>query len=366
MKVALFHGNLPHPGRKPGGVEMVVHRLANALVELQALEVTVFSCDSKPHGALYRHVELFGGRLQRGGPWRKRLTRWTVVSAGLNFVDFSEFDILHLHGDDWFFINRSLATVRTMHGSALQEARHASGMLRKLSQYAVYPLEHISSRLATMSVGVGRETQDIYNLQARVDNGVDVEEFKPQAKSSFPLIVFIGSWSGRKRGQFVFETFVRDILPLFPNAQLYMASDIAPKHPNVINGGIPTDSELANWLGKAWVFAYPSVYEGFGVPYIEALASGTAVVTTKNSGADYVLCGGKYGVMTNDTEFGPAIIELLTNAPRRQDLERAGIEYAKRFSWEHVAAQHLKLYRYALAKRQNTTEQGDPLTEVGW
>ena len=345
MKVALFHTTLPEPGRKLGGVELTVHRLANALVQYEHLDVTVFSSGAKPEDALYRH------RIFARGLWRRRPLRLTVAPLALNFADFSEFDLLHLHGDDWFFVNRRIPTIRTMHGSALQEARTAYSGKRKLLQYAIYPLEHLSIRLATRSLAVGTEAARIYGISDLGDNGVDLERFKPQPKSATPLLCFIGSWRGRKRGEFAYRSFVDHVLPVYPEATLYMATDSAPEHPNVIRGGFPSDAELADWLSRAWVFAYPSSYEGFGIPYIEAMASGTAIVTTRNSGAEYVLGRERCGRITDDAEFGPALVSLLADAPERRRLEHVGLKYVQRFSWQNVAARHAEVYRSLLTEQ---------------
>lgn len=326
---------------------MAVHRLANALVEYEGLDVTVFSCDSMPSDARYRHARLFGGRI------RRRLERWTLVPIGLNFVNFRGYDILHLHGDDWFFFNRRLPTVRTMNGSALQEARHAQGLKRKLSYYFIYPLECLASRLATITLGLGTETKEIYGLSEVIDYGVNLACFVPRPKYPEPLVMFVGTWSGRKRGQLLFEAFVEHVLPRYPTAKLYMACNTVPGHPNVINGGFPSDADLADWMAKAWIFAYPSSYEGFGIPYIEALASGTAIVTTRNSGAEYVLDGGRYGVLTSDSDFAPALVEMLGDSCRREHLEQTGLTYVSRFSWQQVAARHLSAYQSAIAQRSS-------------
>ena len=342
----MFHATLPEPGRKLGGVELTVHRLANALVQHQQVDVTMFSSCSKPHDAVYAHMLFARGAL------RKRALRLSMGPCALNFTDFRGFDLLHLHGDDWFFVDRSLPTVRTMHGSALQEARTASTMKRKLLQYAIYPLEHLSVRLASLPLAVGLETGRIYGIPDLSDNGVDLAQFRPRPKHDTPLIAFIGSWKGRKRGELAFKAFIEHVLPAFPQARLYMASDWAPEHPNVIAGGFPSDAELADWLARAWVFAYPSSYEGFGIPYIEALASGTAIVTTRNSGAEYVLDGGRFGEITTDADFGPALVSILSDHRRRHRLEKAGLQYVERFSWENVAAQHVKMYE-SLLQRSN-------------
>jgi phosphatidylinositol alpha-mannosyltransferase len=344
MKVAIFHSTLPNEGRKLGGVELTVHRLANALIEHEGIAVTVLSCSSRPPDARYEHVLIAGHR--RLGT---QLGRLTLLPLALNLVSFRRFDILHLHGDDWFFVNRRIPTVRTLHGSAKQEAKFASTLKSKMVNLGVYVLERWSAALATCTLAVGPEAKEIYRADHLVDNGVDLSRFTPGPKSPKPLVFYVGTWRGRKRGQFAFETFLKHVLPVFPNAQLYMASDYAPEHDAVIHGGFPDDSELATRLAKAWVFMYPSLYEGFGIPYIEALASGTAVVTTRNSGAEYVLDHGRFGVICDDHNFGPSVVEMLRDHPRRTALQLQGRQQATNYSWQWVAARHVEIYRSVLS-----------------
>src|SRR5947209_3628287 len=108
MRVAIFHTTLPEVGRKPGGVELVVHRLASALVRYCDLVITVFSCCDAVPGAAYKHVKLFSGR-----NYVDKLKRLFLLLAALNGVSFKGFYVLHLHGDDWFFVNRKIPTFRT-------------------------------------------------------------------------------------------------------------------------------------------------------------------------------------------------------------------------------------------------------------
>ena len=344
MKVALFHTTLPQQGEKSGGVAMTVHRLANALVRHESLDITLFSCDPKPEDALYQHSHLFNGRLGT------RLKRLTLLPLALNQVDFSGFDVLHLHGDDWFFVRRTLPTVRSLHGSALREAQSATHLRRRLLQYIIYPLEHLSARLATLTLGGGLDAARLYSARGMADNGVDTALFAPRPKADYPLLAYVGGWDGRKRGAFAYRTFVERILPTFPDAKLYMACDRVPIHDGVIDGGVPDDRTLADWLGKAWVFAYPSTYEGFGIPYIEAMASGTPIVTTRNSGADYVLDRGRFGVLTDDSGFADAVIDLLRDRNQREALAKAGFERANLFTWPNVARAHAEFYRRAIAE----------------
>ncbi|MDZ4698976.1 MAG: glycosyltransferase family 4 protein [Rhodothermales bacterium] len=350
MKIALFHTTLPEPGRKPGGVEVAVHRLADELAKNTADEVTVFSLSPAPAGFRYHHVRLFEGLPAfRDNP----LLRLFGLPLLLNGAGLRGFDVLHLHGDDWFLFARSGASVRTLHGSALFEARSATSLKRRLAQLAVYPLEHLAARLATVTLAVGPKTAEVYGLTQMANNGVNLELFHPGEKAAAPTILYIGTWEGRKRGRFMFETFVEHILPARPDAELIMVADHAPAHERVRNVRFPDDATLAALYRQAWVFAYPSVYEGFGIPYIEAMASGTPVVCSTNDGAEYVLENGRYGAITPDDAFGDAIVGLLNETARREAMAKAGLARAAVFSWHAVARQHRQVYEDAIRLRRN-------------
>ena len=352
MKIALFHTTLPESGRKPGGVEVAVHRLAEELSKDARDEVTVFSLTDCPLSASYHHKQLFTKY-----PFLKdnQLLRLFGLPFMLNFIRLKEFDVVHFHGDDWFFVRRPSPSVRTLHGSALYEARSATSLKRKIVQYCVFPLEHLSARLSTIPLAVGPRTASLYGIKELANNGVDLRLFKPGPKSAHPQVLYVGTWEGRKRGEFMYNQFIQHVLPVCPEAELIMVSDEAPHHEQVRFVRFPDDETLASLYRNAWVFAYPSIYEGFGIPYIEAMASGTAVLCSPNDGASYVLDNGQYGKMVEDSMFGPSLVELLINHELRISLELQGLERAQEFSWQSVADQHRKVYEKAMAKWGNSS-----------
>ena len=343
MKVALFHATLPEEGRKPGGVEVAVHRLANALVESGDIDIEVLSLSVAPLGSKYRHRRLF-----YGSRWLKRNSagRLLGLPALLNFVNFDA-DVVHFHGDDWFYLRRQAATVRTLYGSALFEARAARRPLRKMEQYCIYLLERLSVLLRDTSFAAAPETAGLYGATGQVDIGVDLQLFHPGPKTDDPQILFIGTWHGRKRGDLLFDLFVREILPAFPKARLCMVSDFCPEHPSVTFRHFPTDDELAQCYRESWVLAHPSTYEGFGMIYVEALASGTAVLTSPNEGADHILVHGKYGMIAADGEFGERLREMLASPELRARLASDGLSRARDFRWDVVAARYKAIYSAA-------------------
>ena len=340
MRIALFHSTLPQEGRKLGGVEVAVHRLAQHLVSSGEVDVTVHSLDDAPAGALYDHHRIDVPARARGNVGRS-----LVVPLVLNRRLDGDPDLVHLHGDDWFYLRRAVPTVRTLHGSALREAQTATSLRRKGYQYSVYPLEKLSARLADVTLAVGRDAMRLYGADHLVDNGVDLTRFHPGPRADHPLVLFVGTWQGRKRGHLVHRAFTEVVRPAFPDAELVMVSDHADPAPGVRHVPHASDEELAQLYSSAWLFAYPSAYEGFGIPYVEAMASGTPVLATPNDGADHVLADGRFGVIATAEGFGAAALELLRDQSRRDQLAAAGLERAEHFSWDRVARWHIDLYR---------------------
>jgi glycosyltransferase involved in cell wall biosynthesis len=92
--------------------------------------------------------------------------------------------------------------------------------------------------------------------------------------------------------------------------------------------------ELAALYRQAWVYASPSTYEGFGLPYVEALASGTPVVATPNPGSREVLGHSRFGVLADDDDFPAALTSLLADAELRQQYATRGLGRASEYALE--------------------------------
>jgi len=96
----------------------------------------------------------------------------------------------------------------------------------------------------------------------------------------------------------------------------------------------------------ARVFAYPSRYEGFGLPVVEAMASGVPVVTSSVSCLPEVAGNAAEFVHPDDVDGLRAILErLLDDDSRCAELRRLGLEQAKRFSWQRCAEETVAVYR---------------------
>jgi glycosyltransferase involved in cell wall biosynthesis len=109
-------------------------------------------------------------------------------------------------------------------------------------------------------------------------------------------------------------------------------------------GFVPLET-LAVMYRLAGVFVFPSLYEGFGLPPLEAMASGTPVVTSNVSSLPEV--AGDAAVLVDPYDanaIADGIYRVLTDTTLRNDLKRRGLERATQFSWESAVRRVREIY----------------------
>ena len=123
--------------------------------------------------------------------------------------------------------------------------------------------------------------------------------------------------------------------------------------PHVHFTGYVPDADLPALYGGATAFVFPSLYEGFGLPPLEAMACGTPVVTSNVSSLPEVVGDAALTVDPTDVKaIAEAINGILDNPALAADLRARGLARAKQFTWERTAQQTLAVYDEVLARRR--------------
>jgi glycosyltransferase involved in cell wall biosynthesis len=123
----------------------------------------------------------------------------------------------------------------------------------------------------------------------------------------------------------------------------------------IIHVGEVEDNVLLALYKNAVALVYPSLYEGFGLPIVEAMAVGTPVITSRCSSMVEIAGGAAVLVDPQSiAEIADAMMKLYARAGERKRLSRLGLYRARNFSWDKAAALTLNLYEKAILSNENS------------
>jgi len=190
------------------------------------------------------------------------------------------------------------------------------------------------------------------------------EKVSPEIKKYLPYIYFIGRLEAKKnvkklvraygnlrrnypnirhklvlagRPGYQYEEIKDEILNLPPDIQK-----------DVIETGYVPDDIVSNFMRFASVFAFPSNFEGFGMPLLEAMASGVPIVASDKTSIPEVVQDAGYLCDPDDTEaLEDGLAKVILDHKYREELIKKGLKRAKFFSWEKAAEETLKVIEKA-------------------
>ena len=246
---------------------------------------------------------------------------------------------------------------------------------------------HTGTAKADLIVTPSRHTADEMKRLFRVPeerlrvipNGVDHSVFRPVDSGAFrakhgiptdrPYVLNVGSEQPRKDVPTAVRAFLRarkevpglmfvkigraDELPGHPQREvsLKLLKDAGAEHATKFIDWVP-ETLLPGAYSGAAALLFPTKYEGFGFPVVEAMACGTPVVTTNSSSIPEV--AGEAAVMRplgDDVGMAEAVVRLIRDEDDRQQRIALGISQSSRFDWDRSAASLLECYRSLVEKR---------------
>lgn len=259
-----------------------------------------------------------------------------------------------------------------------------SGMLFKS---AIRTAVRRATRLIVPSVATRTElSRELDADQARIDvayHGVDVRVFRRPSPAEVsavserlglhgkPYIAFLGSLEPRKNVAALVSGWAAAVAGAADPPALVLAGgggwseqvDAAvaavPPHLRLCRPGYLPVSDLPGFFGGSLVAAFPSRGEGFGLPVLEAMACGAAVLTTRRTSLPEV--GGDAVAYTEPSApaIGDCLRSLLEDPARREALGIAGHARAQHFTWAASAAAHLESYKRAAGAGAAGAEAAD-------
>ncbi len=255
----------------------------------------------------------------------------------------------------------------------------------------------LSARRARRIIAISESTRrDVVRLLGVSPEKVEVvycgidDAFRPLAedqvaafrsKRGLPgrFIFFVGTIEPRKNVTRLIEAFadlrsfdvaqdrfaIRDLRLVIGGAKGWFYEDVFARVEELglegavmFPGYIPIN-ELPLWYNAAELFVYPSLYEGFGLPPLEAMACGTPVVAANTSSLPEVVGQGGLTVDPLDVEgLAEAMRRALDDEAFWQEMRERGLQRAKGFSWTKTAQETVQVYRRAMGVSRKTQNSG--------
>jgi glycosyltransferase involved in cell wall biosynthesis len=298
-------------------------------------------------------------------------------------------DLVHVPHLFWLPRRLSCPYVVTVHDMLehMYRARSVSGLRRSLHFDLTRVVLKHAARIFAVSRFTKGEIEKLFGIDSgRIDviyNAIDQRFLTGHATDAdrqflaerfqvtYPFLLYAGRISPHKNLVRIIEAFSALKAALakqdqYPDLKLIIIGDELSKHPDlrrtVVRGGVQNDVRFMGFVpidvlrifyDAAKVFVFPSLYEGFGLPPLEAMAHGTPVLTSNTSSIPEVV--GNAAVLVNPEnvfEMMRALQSVLLDQTLREKLRQRGYDQVKKFSWDRSAAEVLAGYEEVVGRQK--------------
>ncbi|MGP0096795.1 MAG: glycosyltransferase family 4 protein [Terriglobales bacterium] len=291
-------------------------------------------------------------------------------------------DLVHVPHLFWMPRGLSCPYVLTVHDllEHMYGSRDLSSLRRSLHFYLTRRVLRKAARVIAVSQFTKNEIEKLLAIPAGhvevVYNAIDERFLHGHATDAdreliakrylvnYPFLLYAGAIRPHKNVVRIIEAFsaLKSELEkeqLYPDLKLIIIGDDLSSHPRlrrtVVRSAVQNDVRFLGFVpidvlrifyDVAKVFVFPSLYEGFGLPPLEAMAHGTPVVTSNTSSLPEV--AGNAALLVNPEnvfEIRRGLQRVLTDAALRERMKQRGYEQAQRFSWTASVSRILDIYR---------------------
>lgn len=355
---------------KPWGQGRYVYDLVKSIREKHKGNIFIFSPSS--HIKDDKHIQIFPGSHNSIG---KNITFSMKLACVIErLINNYNLDLVHFQGGPGglFLLKKpSVPLIYTVHHTYFQQSRtiRFQGWKKIL-----YLWERFCYRKSNYIICVSASTTQVvlrhYHVSQSIceiiPNGVDLNRFFPLSLKKIPnSLFFLGRLESRKGVDFLIKT-----IPMVKNRlmdiQLFIGGDGKLKSylekfikknnlgNNVHLLGTIDDSVLNDWYSKVSAVIIPSVFEGFGLTAIEAMACGTPVIATDGDALRDLIEDGVNGLLVqyNDVEsLTDKILYLLKNKAEQSKLSLNGKKKVQTvYNWSNISQDILRIYENVLGK----------------
>lgn len=271
---------------------------------------------------------------------------------------------------DGVFVAKRVATpyVCSIKGVIAEELQHERGNVRRLL-WLLSRLERMNARQSPLIITTSNYCRQSihrhYGVPPErirlVPEGIDLTQWPaPVARDGGQTILCVARQYPRKHIADLIQAFAQ-VRQRLPDARLVIIGD-GPEHANLktlahtlglgtscqLTGALPSDDEVRTWYYRADLFCLPSVQEGFGIVFLEAMAAGLPIVATTAAAIPEVVPHGMAGLLVPPADvaaLADALTTLLGDASLRRRYGSFGRDYVAQFDWMRVAEQFLAVTR---------------------
>jgi len=293
-----------------------------------------------------------------------QMAYWHQVALK-NYLKKNKHDIL-ISPDGSIPLNAEVPTIAVIHDLNFEYFPEDLPFSFRLYYTYYYPrIAKVASRIVTVSEFSKSDLLKFYNVDgSKVDvaynavgdefkklEEVKIKEVRNKYSSGLPYFFFIGSLHKRKNIDGMIKAYDHfrsssssPVKFIFAGAKRWWTKEMeeafssSPYKNDIHFIGRVTDTQLVELIGGAYALMYPSKFEGFGIPIVEAMKCGVPVITSNETAMPEIAGDAAMLVNPHSVEsMSDAMIKLVSDEGLRQTLIAKGFEQSKKFSWDQSA-----------------------------